>query len=267
MRFLKMNGLGNDFVVLDARDEKISLNPELVSRIGHRHMGVGFDQLVVIDHSKDADFALTFWNSDGSMAGACGNATRCCAHLLMNELDVETITLKTERGILNAEKRAGDLIAVNMGHAQLEWDQIPLARDVDIDALPIDGAPMAVGMGNPHCVFFVYDAENVDVAGMGVVIEHHELYPQRTNVEFVSKLGKDHLRMRVWERGGMITMACGSGTCASVVAANRKGLVGESVRVTLDGGDLQIDLKEDGVWMTGPVSYVFEATFDPRFLA
>ncbi|MGB0499334.1 MAG: diaminopimelate epimerase [Rubricella sp.] len=263
MRFLKMHGLGNDFVVLDARGRELSLAPERVRAIGDRHRGVGFDQLIVIRDSEGADAALDFWNADGSRAGACGNGTRCAARLVMEGRD--RLTLLTDRGELVAD-RAGKMISVNMGQPQLDWRSVPLARDIPLDPLPLDGAPAAVGMGNPHCIFFVEDAEAVALEELGPRFEHDPLFPERTNVEFVTVKDRNTIRMRVWERGGFVTLACGSGACAVAVASARRGLTERAVTIDLDGGPLQIDWREDGVWMTGPTTLVFEGVFAPEFL-
>ncbi|ADE87200.1 diaminopimelate epimerase [Rhodobacter capsulatus] len=265
LRFLKMHGLGNDFVVIDARSGENPVTPALARALGDRHRGVGFDQLAVILPAEGADFTLEFWNSDGSKAGACGNATRCVSDLMMRDLGKDRVTLTTARGRLSAERRADGLVSVNMGAPILDPAAIPVAADPL--ALPLTGDPVAVGMGNPHCVFFVEDAETADVSGLGPKIEHHPLFPERTNVEFASLIGPDHLRMRVWERGAGITLACGSGTCATAVAAHLRGLTGRRVIVDVDGGRLEIDWREDGVWMTGPTALVFAAELSPAFLA
>ncbi|MDB6452608.1 diaminopimelate epimerase [Falsirhodobacter sp. 20TX0035] len=261
--FIKMHGLGNDFVVLDTRGRDVVTTPALARALGDRNRGVGFDQLAEIRDCDQADYALEFWNTDGSRAGACGNASRCVASLMLEGRD--RVTFATERGLLHAE-RAGDLIRVNMGAPQLDWAEVPLAHATNTAHLPIDGDPMAVGMGNPHCIFFVEDAEAVDLTALGPQMEHHPLFPQRTNVEFASVLAPDHLRMRVWERGAGVTLACGSGTCATAVAAHLRGLTGRSVTVDVDGGRLQIDWQDDGVWMTGPVARVFDGTLSREWL-
>lgn len=265
LRFLKMHGLGNDFVVIDARTGENPVTPALARALGDRHRGVGFDQLAVILPADEADFALQFWNADGTIAGACGNATRCVSAWMMTETGKTEVTLLTERGALQALRRDDGLVSVNMGAPLLEPAAIPVAGDPM--ALPLAGAPVAVGMGNPHCIFFVADAEAVDLAGLGPRIEHDPLFPERTNVEFASLIGPDHLRMRVWERGAGITLACGSGTCATAVAAHLKGLTGRRVVVDVDGGRLEIDWRNDGVWMTGPTALVFEGRLSPAFLA
>jgi diaminopimelate epimerase len=259
--FMKMHGLGNDFVVIDARDGVARVTDATVMAMADRHRGIGFDQLAVITKRDDADAHLTFYNSDGSTAGACGNATRCVARYIMAETTKTDLTLTTVRGILLAHDAGGGMTSINMGQPQLTWQEIPLARDVDLDALPIDGAPMATGMGNPHCTFFVDDAETVDLAAMGALIENHPLYPERTNVQFAHRVGPDHLRMRVWERGVGVTLASGSSSCATAVAAYRRGLTGRSVRIDLDGGTIHIDWRDDGVWMTGPTAHVFSGVW------
>jgi len=256
--FMKMHGLGNDFVVVDERGITPQIDATLAIAIADRHRGVGFDQLAVLSNSPDSDVHLTFWNSDGSTAGACGNATRCIARFLMDETGRDSLTLTTNRGTLYAKDAGNGLTSVNMGQPQLNWNEVPLARDVDTLRLPIDGEPTATGMGNPHCTFFVDDAEAIDLAARGAEIEHHPLYPERTNVQFASLVGPDHLRMRVWERGVGITMASGSSSCATAVAAARRGITGRSVRIDLDGGTLNIDWRDDGVWMTGPTAHVFD---------
>ena len=268
LRFRKMHGLGNDFVVIDARGRADPVTPALACAIGDRHRGVGFDQLVVMRAAADADAAVDFWNADGSRAGACGNAARCVAHLLMAE-GVAAPMLRTEAGLLAARRDTGGQVSVDMGPPATGWREIPLAREADTAALPIEGAPVAVSMGNPHCVFFVADAGAVDLAAFGPAHETHPLFPERTNVEICHLAGPDRLRMRVWERGAGLTLACGSGACAAAVAAARRGLTGRAVTVELDGGPLAIDWREsDGhVLMTGPVKEVFEGTLSPRILA
>ena len=265
--FMKMHGLGNDFVVIDSRGREAVTTPALARALGDRNRGVGFDQLAEIRDSDVADFALDFWNSDGSRAGACGNATRCVSDYMMRQLGRDAVTLVTVRGGLSARRQADGLVSVNMGHPQLDWADVPLAQAMDTLHLPLSGDPVAVGMGNPHAVFFVPDATAVDVAGLGPVVEHDPLFPQRTNVEFASLTAPDHIRMRVWERGTGITLACGSGACATAVAAHRRGLTGRRVLMDVDGGRLEIDWRADGVWMTGPTAHVFDAVLTPAFLA
>lgn len=267
LHFMKMHGLGNDFVVIDARQGDDPVTPALARALGDRNRGVGFDQLAVIRNDAGVDFGLEFWNSDGTRADACGNATRCVSDWMMRRLDKDSVVLRTARGTLAAQRRADGLVSVNMGAPLFDWAQIPLARAMETAHLPLEGDPVAIGMGNPHCVFFVPDAEAVDVAGRGTRIENDPLFPEATNVEFASLTGPDRLRMRVWERGAGITLACGSGTCATAVAAHLRGLTGRQVVVDVDGGTLWIDWREDGVWMTGPVAHVFDGVLTPEFLA
>jgi len=264
--FMKMHGLGNDFVVLDARAQPVEMTAQLANAIADRHRGVGFDQLAVISNGEQ-DAHLTFYNADGSIAGACGNATRCIARKLLDETGNDTAVLTTDRGTLYARDAGDGLTSVNMGHPQLNWDEIPLARQMDTLSLPIDGSPTATGMGNPHCTFFVEDAEAVDLAEFGATHEHHPLYPERTNVQVAHLTGPNTLRMRVWERGVGITLASGSSSCATAVAAARRGMTGRKVRIILDGGPIDIDWAEDGVWMTGATMHVFSGTLTADYLA
>jgi diaminopimelate epimerase len=264
--FMKMHGLGNDFVVIDQRGGDAVVTAQLARALGDRHRGVGFDQLAVLDDVDGADIALTFYNADGSIAGACGNATRCVAQYEMSRRGTDTMTLKTERGVLHAVQAAPGLVSVNMGAPLLDWQDVPLAEAMDTLELPIEGAPTATGMGNPHCTFFVDDAEAVDLEARGAEIEHHPLFPERTNVQFASVIGPDHLRMRVWERGVGVTLASGSSSCAVGVAAARKGLTRRKVAIDLDGGRIDIDWRDDGVWMTGPTAHVFSGHLTDDFL-
>lgn len=264
--FLKMHGAGNDFVVIDSRGRAAVTTAALARALGDRNRGVGFDQLAEIRDAVDADFTLDFWNADGSRAEACGNASRCVADYVMAGLGRNSVSFITARGLLRANRRKDGLVSVDMGKPQLGWAAIPLAQDADPLHLPLPRDPVAVGMGNPHCVIFVEDADVVDVAGLGPTYERDPIYPQRTNVEFASVIGPDHLRMRVWERGTGITLACGSGACATAVAAHLRGLTGRQVRLELDGGQLEIDWRDDGVWMTGPTALVFEGVLSAAFL-
>ena len=259
--FMKMHGLGNDFVVIDERSGEFTVDEATVVAIADRHRGVGFDQLATLHHGDDSDLHLIFWNADGSKSAACGNATRCIARWEMDRKGKSDLTLTTERGTLFALDAGDGLTSVNMGHPQLSWDEVPLAREMDTLRLPIEGEPTATGMGNPHCTFFVDDAEAVDLETLGARYEHHDLYPQRTNVQFASVIGPDHLRMRVWERGVGTTLASGSSSCATAVAAARRGLTGRMVRIDLDGGTLHLDWRDDGVWMTGPTAHVFDGVW------
>ncbi len=259
--FMKMHGLGNDFVVLDARRSGALPDAATVAAIADRHRGVGFDQLAVILPGRNADARLVFFNADGSFSAACGNATRCVARFLMDESGADRLRLATDHAVLLAEDAGNGLTRVNMGQPVLDWAGIPLARDIDTLHLPIAGDPVATGMGNPHMTFFVPDADGVDLASFGPPHEHHPLYPQRTNVEVVQVVSPDEIILRIWERGTGITLASGSCSCAAVVAAARRGLTGRRVRVNVPGGQLEIDWREDGVWMTGPTAHVFDGVW------
>lgn len=265
---MKMHGLGNDFVVLDGRARAVRVTPALARALGDRRRGIGFDQLALIGPGEGgADAHLSFWNADGSTSAACGNATRCIARLLMEETGRDRLSLTTARGKLAAVDAGGGLTAVNMGPPQLDWRDIPLTDAMDTLELPIEGGPTATGMGNPHCTFFVPDAEAVPMEQFGPRYEHHPLFPERTNVQVASVTAPDRLRLRVWERGAGLTLASGSSSCAAAVAAARRGLTGRAVTVDLDGGTLGIDWREDGVWMTGPTAHVCDGVIMPAFLA
>jgi len=266
LKILKMHGAGNDFVIIDSRGGPGVTNAALARALGDRNRGVGFDQLAEIRDDPAADYALDFWNADGSRADACGNASRCVADLVMAGLGRDIVTFTTGRGLLQAIRRPDGLVSVNMGAPQLNWAEVPLARAADPLHLPLDLDPVAVGMGNPHCVIFVDDAEAVDLTSLGPRYEHDPLFPARTNVEFATLTGPDRLRMRVWERGTGVTLACGSGACATAVAAHLRGLTGRQVTLDLDGGQLSVDWRSDGLWMTGPTALVFEAQLSPAFL-
>ncbi len=271
--FIKMHGLGNDFVVIDARRDVVDLTADQVRRIGDRRRGVGFDQLLIIEPTatKGVDVYMRILNPDGGEARACGNGTRCVADLVMSETGRRETVIDTVAGAIACHRNADGSVTCDMGQARLDWRDIPLAREVDTMSLPVSvgdvAKPVAVGMGNPHVVFFVDEADAVDVERLGPLIENHTLFPDRTNVEFAQILAPDLIRMRVWERGAGVTQACGSGACATAVAACRRGLTGRAATVRLDGGDLRIEWGDDGrVLMTGPAARVFAGTLDPAFL-
>jgi diaminopimelate epimerase len=276
--FFKMNGLGNDFVVLDARAQNLKISPEAARRIGDRHRGVGFDQLLVIEPGKaGADATMRIWNPDGSVAEACGNGTRCVADLLLKESGRTSLALQTAGGLLSCVREADGRITVDMGEPKLDWQDIPLAermdtRTLDIKIGPIDApvlfGPSAVNMGNPHCVFFVADARAHDLGKIGPMIEHHPLFPERANISLAQVTSKGEVRLRVWERGAGITLACGSAACATAVAAARRKLTDRKVRIVLDGGALDIEWRQDNhVLMTGPTELNYSGTLDERYFA
>jgi diaminopimelate epimerase len=268
--FLKMHGLGNDFVVFDARDGAVALSPARAKAVADRRFGIGCDTVVVIGPGgADADASLRFLNGDGGEVESCGNATRCIARLLMDERGLSRVRLATRAGLLVCTDAGRGLVAADMGPARLAWNEVPLAEprdtlnfDLDVEGHKLPAS--AASMGNPHCILFVPDAEQAPVTLLGPKIETHPLFPARTNVEFVSLAAPDRLRMRVWERGVGITLACGTGACAALVAAARKGLTGRRGEVVLDGGTLQIEWREsDGhVIMTGPAALVYRGQVD-----
>jgi diaminopimelate epimerase len=271
--FLKMHGLGNDFVILDARARPLDLTVAAVRAIADRHTGIGCDQLIVIEPARNAisDAWMTIYNPDGSQSGACGNATRCVAWLLMQGSRLDKVVIETVAGLLDAEARGDKMVAVDMGPARLDWRELPLAQAVDTLHLPIGAGPLTdpvgVSMGNPHAVFFVDDVAAIDLATLGPVLEHHALFPERANIEIAQILEPGRIRMRVWERGAGITRACGTGACATAVAAARRGLSGRAAEVILDGGTLSIEwLADDHVLMTGPVALSFLGRLDPALL-
>lgn len=264
--FMKMHGLGNDFVVIDLRAGGDAPAADIIARIADRNRGVGFDQMAAIYPDDQADLRLVFWNADGSVSAACGNATRCIARHVMDETGRDRLSLRTDHAILLAEDAGNGLTRVNMGQPVLDWRDIPLAHDVDIDHLPIPGDPVATGMGNPHMTFFVGDAASVDLSRFGPEHEHHPLYPQRTNVEVVQILSRDEILLRIWERGTGPTLASGSCSCAAAVAAARRGLTDRRVKVNVPGGVLNIDWRKDGVWMEGPTAHVFSGVFTSDWL-
>ncbi|MCX8101829.1 MAG: diaminopimelate epimerase [Geminicoccaceae bacterium] len=269
--FTKMHGLGNDFVVIDAREETLDLSPEAIQRLADRRRGVGFDQLVAIAPSEIADARLLFFNADGSEAGACGNGTRCVSRLLMMEGDRDELRLETKGGLLRARRRRDGLVTVEMGVPRTDWRDIPLAVACDTLEVPLDHAglprPTATSMGNPHATFFVDDLDALDVERLGAELERHPIFPERANIGFAMRIGPSTIRLKVFERGAGLTPACGTGACAAMVAARRRGLVGEVASLILDGGPLEIAWDGKGpVSMTGPVAVVFEGRIAAELL-
>jgi diaminopimelate epimerase len=272
--FRKMHGLGNDFVVLDGRDRKLALDAPAAQALADRHTGIGCDQVIVIETPRDpaANAALRIYNPDGSEAEACGNATRCLALLLSPQSEYRHLRFETLAGLLDAEMLTDGRIAVDMGPARTAWHEIPLARPMDTDHVNLRLGPLAepvcTNLGNPHATFFVEDVAAIDLAALGPVLEHDELFPQRANVGVASVADPRHIRLRVWERGAGLTRACGSGACAALVAAHRRGLAERRAEVRLDGGVLDVRWREDGhVIMTGPAALSFEGSFPEALLA
>ena len=256
-----MEGLGNDFVIFDAREAELALADDAVRHIADRRRGVGCDQLIILRTCQDADIFMEIRNADGGRVGACGNAARCVGALVLDETDKDRVTIRTDTGLLSAT-RAEAGISVNMGPARLAWDEIPLSHQMDTLHVDFDlgglSDPVAVNMGNPHVVFFVDDAEAIDLKTLGPQIEVRSLFPERVNVS-VCHVADGVIRQRVWERGAGITEACGSGACAAMVAAARRGLTGRKALVRLDGGTLEMEWLADGtVQMTGAATRAFE---------
>ncbi|HEY7611027.1 MAG TPA: diaminopimelate epimerase [Alphaproteobacteria bacterium] len=271
--FIKMHGAGNDFVVLDLRHGGAAPSAKEAVAIADRHRGIGCDQIILIGPSRTgvADLGLVFLNSDGSESGACGNGTRCVADFLMQERGADHLALETAAGILDCARGRDGRVTVDMGLARTEWRDIPLAEARDTLHLGIGEGPVkdpvGVGMGNPHAVFFVPDVAKVPIESIGPKLERHALFPERANIGFAEVRAPDRIRLRVWERGAGLTLACGSGACAALVAAVRRGLAKRKATLELDGGTLEIEWLENGhVLMTGPTAVAFRGTIDPALL-
>ncbi|MBT3370192.1 MAG: diaminopimelate epimerase [Rhodospirillaceae bacterium] len=276
--FLKMHGAGNDFVVLDLRQASWRVDPGLARALANRRTGVGCDQVISLEPTERGDVFMRIHNPDGSEAQACGNATRCIASLIFAENGQNSAVIETVAGLLQSRMTDDGWIEVDMGPAYLDWRDIPLAHEMDTLSLDLSlepaagprlAEPCAVGMGNPHAVFFVDDMDAIDIPAVGPILEHHALFPERANIGFVQMTGADAFRLRVWERGAGLTLACGSGACAALVAAHRRGKCGRRARLTLDGGALVIEWRaEDGhVLMSGPVATSYAGVLDESLLA
>jgi diaminopimelate epimerase len=259
--FLKMHGAGNDFIVVDERGGPLGLSPARIAALANRRTGIGCDQFIVLGAAPGADVAMGIFNPDGSVAGACGNATRCVAALLYAENGRRQQTIRTCADDLRAEILPDGLVCVDMGQVRLGWRDIPLAHAMDTLHLDVPGDPAAASMGNPHITFF---ADSVDsVTTIGPRWETDSLFPERVNVGLAQILAPDRLRLRVWERGAGLTMACGSGACAALVNAARRGLTGRRATVIVDGGVLGIAWRDDDhVLMTGPVATAYQGSVD-----
>jgi diaminopimelate epimerase len=272
--FIKMHGLGNDFVVLDARRRPLALDEAKARRIADRHLGVGCDQLVVLEPPRGHGTAafMRIRNADGGEAEACGNAARCIASFLMREAGANRIALDSAGGRLEAELARDGGVTVDMGRPRLGWRDIPLASEADTLHVPLALGPLrdpaCASMGNPHATFFVADAEAVDLAALGPKLEHDPLFPERANIAVVQVLSQDRLRVRVWERGAGLTQACGTGASAALVNAHRRGLAGRKAEVVVDGGPLTVEWRaDDHVLLGGAVAVSFSGTLDPSLLA
>jgi diaminopimelate epimerase len=270
--FVKMHGLGNDFVVLDARTAPLSLSRDEVRLIADRRRGVGCDQLLVLEPAQAPGAAafMRIYNADGGEVNACGNGSRAVGALLLEETRAARVFVDTAAGRLEAWRGPDGNPTVDMGKPGLVWNEIPLARDVDTLTLPLSAEGVhgvGVSMGNPHGVFFVPDCERVDVAKIGPALERDPLFPERANIEFATVKSRDEIRMRVWERGAGVTQACGTGACATLVAAVRRGLTDRRARLVLDGGVLTIEWRDDDhVTMSGPVVESFRGVLSDAIL-
>lgn len=278
--FVKMNGLGNDFVVLDARRAPIALSADEVRAIADRHAGIGCDQLIVMepDTIEGVDVFMRIYNAEGGEVDACGNATRCIVATLANEKGTDSATIRTNAGILNGTV-TGDLVTVDMGAPRFEWEQIPLAEPfadttgIELQIGPIDApvlhTPSVVNVGNPHAIFWVDDVDAHDLGRFGPLLENHPIFPERANITIAQVLAPDRIRVKVWERGAGLTLACGTAACATGVAAARKGLTGRKVTIELPGGPLGIEWREadDHILMTGAWSRDGEGMIPSEMLA
>jgi len=276
LHFRKMNGLGNDFVVFDARRHPIAMDEAKARAIADRKTGIGCDQLIVLEPSRKADVTMRIWNNEGGEVESCGNATRCIADLLFDEKKTTRATIDTKGGFLVAEKGGDKLVTVDMGAPRFDWKDIPLSekfhdtRYIDLSVGPADAplihSPSVVNVGNPHCIFWVKDLDVVDLAKVGPMLEHHPLFPQRANITLARVDSKDHVVIKVWERGVGLTLACGTAACAVMAAGYRLKRLAPKATITLPGGDLFMEIREsDGhVIMTGPVAYEFEGDLPPH---
>ena len=270
IHFRKMNGLGNDFVVLDARTRAIAMDENMARQIADRGTGVGCDQLIMMAPSSRADVKMRIWNNSGAEVESCGNAARCVADLLIKELGKETVTIDTDGGLLVSYGAGAGNITVDMGVPKFGWQDIPLAeeffdtRGIELQIGPIDDpvlhTPSAVNVGNPHAVFWVDDTEAYELERAGPLLEHHPIFPEGANISLAHVVSRGHIILKVWERGAGLTRACGTGACAAMVCAVRKGFVDRVAKVTLPGGDLTIEWREHDkhILMTGPIAYEFE---------
>jgi diaminopimelate epimerase len=277
--FRKMNGLGNEFAVFDGRSGPVSLSAEAIRKLGQPN-AIGFDQMITLERPKaGADVFMRIHNRDGGEVDACGNATRCVGWLVMGEKGVTSATIETNAGLLRAfESGKPETVSVDMGKPRFAWNEIPLAeefrdtRAIELQIGPIDApilhSPSAVSMGNPHAIFWVDDVDAFDLGRFGPLLENHPIFPDRANISLAHVTARDAVTVKTWERGVGLTKACGTAACAAAVAAMRKKLTDNKVTVTLPGGPLLVEWRDDGhVWMTGPVETEFEGTIDPETLA
>ncbi len=273
--FRKMNGLGNDFVVLDARSRVIPMNEAIAQAISNRQTGIGCDQLITIETDQHAEAFMRIRNASGGEVDACGNATRCISDILMNETGTASVTIKTNAGMLTCTRSSNpDMITVDMGRPRLKWDQIPIAEEMDTKLIelqigPIDNptlhSPSVVNVGNPHCIFWVEDVNAFDLENIGPMLEHHPMFPERANISLAHVSSRTEITLKVWERGVGLTKACGTAACATQVAAVRKDLTDRIATIHLPGGPLVMEWREQDshILMSGPYEYEFEGTLPP----
>jgi diaminopimelate epimerase len=268
--FRKMNGLGNDFVVLDGREHRLSISEEQARAIANRQTGIGCDQLIVMENSDVADVTMRIWNAEGGEVESCGNASRCIADIMFDELKSDTCTIITKGGFLAARKAGERMVTIDQGKPKFDWADIPLSeafadtRHIELQVGPIDKplihSPSVVNVGNPHCIFWVDDIDVVDFARIGPMLENHPLFPERANISLAKVVARDHIILKVWERGAGLTKACGTAACATMAAGYRIKIIDAACRISLPGGDLFMAVNEENghVLMTGPAAYEFD---------
>lgn len=276
--FRKMNGLGNDFVVLDARAHPLTISEGAAKAIADRKTGIGCDQLIVLEKSAGFDVRMRIWNAEGGEVQSCGNASRCVADLLFDEAGTNTAAISTKGGLLIASKAGAKMVTIDQGVPKFDWKDIPLSepfadtRHIEMQYGPIDHplihSPSVVNVGNPHCIFWVDDLDVVDLGRAGPMLENHPLFPERANISFAKVVARDHIILRVWERGAGLTKACGTAACATMAAGYRIKIIDAKCKITLPGGDLHMAVREsDGhVMMTGPVAYEFDGVLPEGLL-
>jgi diaminopimelate epimerase len=274
----KMNGLGNDFAVLDARPNALALSAGQARAIANRETGVGCDQVIALEPSGNADVFMRIWNHDGGEVEACGNAARCVASVLAGETGRSNVTIETQVAVLGAKINSDGTVTIDMGVPLFRWDQIPLSEEfnntriIELQVGPIDDpvlhTPSVVNIGNPHCIFWVDDLEAHDLARIGPVLEHHPIFPERANISLAHVTSSEAISLKTWERGVGLTRACGTAACAVTVAAVRKKLTDRKITVALPGGPLQMEWREsdDHILMTGPSELEYEGTLDPALM-
>lgn len=278
--FRKMNGLGNDFVVLDLRIHALNLSESIVRAIANRDTGIGCDQFITIEHARNGgDAFMGIRNQDGSLVEACGNAARCIGQIILDETGKDAVTIETLSGNTVASHGPAATITVDMGEPRLKWNEIPLSeefrdtRAIELEVGPL-GAPLmhspaVVNVGNPHAIFFVKDPDIIDLGRIGAMLENHPLFPERANISVAQVLDRTHVKLKVWERGAGLTLACGTAACATVVAAVRRRLTDRHITVSLPGGDLDLEWRESDnhIYMTGPATLDFEGVLDQRLIS